>query len=452
MRPLTLQTPKPMIEVLGKPILHWLIEALPSEITELIIVIGYKGDQIKKYFGDSFEGRKVTYVIQEKALGTGHALHLCKHLIKQGEQFLFILADDLHSAPALKKLVARGLGVLVKEHENPQSFGVLEVDASDQIIGIEEKPQKPKSNLVAVGAYIFDSTFFDYPMPLSGRGEYEYIEPLQTMIKKEAIVVERTPFWHPIGYPHDIQNAEEVLRKKYPITAKQKHNIPVIILAGGKGTRMPEQEKDKPKCLVDIVGKPMLQRQLEVLRSQGFSNITLALGYKAQMVIEWLKKTGNEDITYVIENEPLGTGGAIKLALGKRHEPFIAINCDDLVDLSLTSLVRHSCGNIYNVISAAETADGRTFGLIECDDQKKVCAFKEKDPRSMGGLVSIGHYYLQPAIFDGMPRAFSIEHDIFPKLAAAGSLVLHRHVGYWVTSNNAEQLQTTRDHFINIKK
>jgi NDP-sugar pyrophosphorylase family protein len=83
MRPLTLETPKPMIDVLGKPLLHHLIDGLPSEITVLIIVIGYKGEQIRAYFGESFEGRKVSYVIQEKQIGNAQALELCQPLLSK---------------------------------------------------------------------------------------------------------------------------------------------------------------------------------------------------------------------------------------------------------------------------------------------------------------------------------------------------------------------------------
>src|SRR3989344_8985294 len=97
MRPLTLTKPKPMLEVLDKPLLHWIIDSLPEEITEIILVIGYKGDQIKKYFGNSFGGRKITYIEQKEQLGTAHALKLVKPILKNGERFIFMYADDLHS-------------------------------------------------------------------------------------------------------------------------------------------------------------------------------------------------------------------------------------------------------------------------------------------------------------------------------------------------------------------
>lgn len=452
MRPLTLVSPKPMVSVLGKPLLRWIIEGLPKEITEIIIVIGYKGEQIKEYFGSQYAGRPITYVYQEKPLGTGHALHLCKHLIKPGERFLYMLADDLHSTKAISELIKHGLGVLVREHSDPRPFGVLEVDSNDRILGIEEKPQRPKTNLVAVGVYVFDSTFFDYPMPLSARGEYEYIEPLQTMIKEKDVFVERTDFWHPVGYPHDIDAAEEILRARIENAEAASSTValqstPVIILAGGKGTRLPPEEQDKPKCLVEIAGKPIIAHQLDMVRQQGFSNIIVSLGHKGEMAQQWIEDHGYEGVRCVIEPEPLGTGGGLALAAKDITVPFIAFNCDDLADVHLASLIRHGGNGTYNVMSGVAFNAAHTFDSLVCDESKKICEFKQRSSDVADAIVSIGHYYLLPDILHGAPRIFSLERDLFPRLAKEGRLVLHAHRGYWVTANNAEQIKSARDFF-----
>lgn len=453
MRPLTLVKPKTMIEVLGKPLLHHIIDSLPSEITELVIVIGYKGEAIKSYFGDRFESRPVTYVVQQKPLGTAHALHLCKNLIAPGEKFMFILADDLHSPEALKRLVHHQNGMLVQEHPEPTKFGVIEIDAHNRIVGIEEKPAQPKTNLVAVGAYMFDSTFFDYPVTPSARGEFEYVDAVKQMIKEQDVIIEKTEFWHPIGYPHDIEKAEEILAKRYPLPMRERAAIPFIIVAGGKGTRMPPEEQGKQKVLTDVAGKTLLQHQIEIATKQGFTNIRLALGYDAQGVINWLKKMGYDHITYVIEQEPLGTGGALKLAAKGITTPFIAINGDDIADVNYASLVRHGANGQYNVVTGMEISDARAYGLIAHDEFKRISAFKEKDPNATAGIVNIGHYYLKPDIFDGMPEKFSMEYDIFPKLTAKGELLLMKHMGnYWFGCGTPETLRLTREYFANSHK
>lgn len=447
MRPLTLTTPKPMIRVLGKPLLHWIIQSLPAAITEIVIVIGYKGEQIKEYFGDRCDGRSIRYVWQEKQLGTGHALHLCRELVAPGERFLFMFADDLHSTEAMEKLIARGIGMLGTEHEDPRRFGVLEVDSQGRVVGIEEKPQQPKSKMVAVGVYMLDSRFFEYPMPLSGRGEYEYAEPLRAMLKDVPVMIERTPFWHPVGQPEDIDALERILHERAGGGAPTAYATPVIIIAGGRGTRLPREEQDKPKCLVEIAGKPILAWQLEELRRQGFNSIRLALGYKAEMVIDWLTTSGNTQVQYSVEKEPLGTGGGLKLAAQGISVPFIAFNCDDLADVSFAALIRHSCDGQYNVITGKPFSGAYTFDSVICDSDKRVREFKQRSPDIAEAIVNIGHYYLRPDIFEGMPDSFSNEKDLFPRLAKEGKLVLHTHTGYWLTANNAEQIKGTRDFF-----
>ena len=442
MRPLTLETPKQMIDVLGKPLLYWIIKRLPAEITELVIVVGYKGDQIKKYFGERFEGLPITYVTQEKPTGTAHALALCRHLLGADERFLFIYADDLHDTAAMSRLLKHPMGVLAKAHPDPSRFGVIEADKQGRVLSMEEKPAKPKSNLVAVGVFVLDSRVFDFEAPRHTSGEYFLHDQVAKMIGSHNIVMEQADFWHPVGYPHDVDAAEKILA--HP---PKDHDTPVILIAGGKGTRLPEAEQNKPKCLVEVAGKPILEWQIEELRKQGFTNIRLALGYKAEMVVEWLKKSGNQNVTYSIEPEPLGTGGGMKLAAEGIRVPFLAFNCDDLADVSFAGLIRHSCSGRYNVITGVQFDGAYTFDSLVCDEHKKVCEFRQRSQEVGSAVVNIGHYYLLPEALADMPRSFSNERDLFPKLAKEGKLVLATHTGYWLTANNAEQIEGARKHF-----
>lgn len=444
MRPLTLVKPKTMIEVLGRPLIAHIIESLPSEITELVIVIGYKGDIIRQYLGDQFEGRPITYVVQEKPLGTAHALHLCKDLIAKGEKFLFILADDLHSAEALKRLVKHQNGMLVHEHADPRKFGVIEIDERNRTIGIEEKPVQPKTNLVAVGAYVFDSAFFDYKIEPSARGELEYVDVVKQMIKDGDVFVEKTDFWHPIGYPHDVDAAEQILAEKTaPLSTS------VVIICGGKGTRLSESEPDVPKALVEVAGKPILAHQIEMLKRQGISDITLALGHKAEMIMDWLKINGYKDIRCAIEKQLLGTGGAVKHSAKAITSPFIAMSGDILADFNIRGLLRHAEGG-HRVITGVELDDAEGMGVLECDEAKKVCSYKEKVVSGKPGLINAGLYVLYPEDLTTMPDSFSLEYDLFPKLAESGKLVLHHHRGdYWFDCGTTERLKNVRAYFAN---
>src|SRR3989344_4229672 len=98
MKPLTNNTPKPMLKVSGKPILEHILNDLPEKVDEIILVVGYLKEQIINYFGDRFGRFKMNYVIQNGKLGTYHALELCKNLINEKEKFLLLYADDLHGS------------------------------------------------------------------------------------------------------------------------------------------------------------------------------------------------------------------------------------------------------------------------------------------------------------------------------------------------------------------
>src|SRR3989344_5790276 len=102
MRPLTETKPKPMVEILGKPLLHHIFNALPDEVSEVILVTGYLEDKIKEYFGENFSGKKIKYVHQPKKLGTAQALWLARSLLA-AERFLMLYADDLQSKADIQK-------------------------------------------------------------------------------------------------------------------------------------------------------------------------------------------------------------------------------------------------------------------------------------------------------------------------------------------------------------
>lgn len=95
MRPLTETVPKPLLKVAGKPLIEYTLAALPNEIDEVIIVIGYLGEQIIKHFGESFDGKKIRYVKQKNLEGTARALFEAREFIT--DRFLVLMSDDIYS-------------------------------------------------------------------------------------------------------------------------------------------------------------------------------------------------------------------------------------------------------------------------------------------------------------------------------------------------------------------
>lgn len=211
MRPLTHNKPKPMIEVLEQPLLCHILKSLPEEINEIILVIGYLGDQIKNYFGEKFGRFKITYVYQQKKLGTAHALWLCRKQLQE-EKFLILYADDLQSKDDIKKCMAYPLAILVKEVEDPQRFGVIIADKTGIVLDMIEKPEFPVSHLASTGVYVLDHRIFNYPARKHENGEYYITDSLAQLAKNHEVIAVKANFWLPIGYPEDLKKAEAALR------------------------------------------------------------------------------------------------------------------------------------------------------------------------------------------------------------------------------------------------
>lgn len=211
MLPLTLERPKPLLEVSGKPILEHILEALPPEVTEVILVVGYKREMIKDYFGESFCGRKISYVVQEKVEGTMKALELTRPLLSG--RFLLMNADDIHGQEALVEALRHPLALIVAPHEDPRRFGVVERSEEGTLLHIVEKPEVPPTNLVSTGAMVLDERIFSYAVGASSSGEYYLPDALEQLAKDAPVALVVQELWIPLGYPEDIPGAEDRLRE-----------------------------------------------------------------------------------------------------------------------------------------------------------------------------------------------------------------------------------------------
>jgi UDP-N-acetylglucosamine diphosphorylase / glucose-1-phosphate thymidylyltransferase / UDP-N-acetylgalactosamine diphosphorylase / glucosamine-1-phosphate N-acetyltransferase / galactosamine-1-phosphate N-acetyltransferase len=210
MRPLTESTPKPLIAVCGKPILEHIVDALPEEIDELILVVGYLKEQIMDLCGDEYKGKRVKYVVQENfAGGTGDALLRAKELVTG--KFLFMYADDIHGNKALAGVVKKEHGMLGMRSKTPERFGVIELTEEGTLAQIVEKPEHPTSDLVNIGGFVLDPSIFSYSVSPSASGELYVTDMLNEYAKEHKVEVVEQTFWLPIGYPEHIVEAEAVL-------------------------------------------------------------------------------------------------------------------------------------------------------------------------------------------------------------------------------------------------
>lgn len=210
LRPLTLAKPKPLIEIQGKPLLQYALEALPEKIKEIIIVTGYLGDQIRNYFGSRFKNKPVIYVRQENPQGMFHALTCARDFIKS-EKFLVLCADDLYKLEDIEKCFNHDRAILVKEIEEAKRFGICNIDENGFLKSIVEKPENIKKGLAVIGVYLLTHEIFSEEIVFGKNGEQLLSPMVGSLAKKYPVKVERADFWFPIAFPEDIEKAEKIL-------------------------------------------------------------------------------------------------------------------------------------------------------------------------------------------------------------------------------------------------
>ncbi|MFY9462374.1 MAG: nucleotidyltransferase family protein [Candidatus Sungiibacteriota bacterium] len=217
----------------------------------------------------------------------------------------------------------------------------------------------------------------------------------------------------------------------------------VIILAGGRGTRLLRSAKDIPKALVPIRGKTILDHQLELLAKHGLTDVRLSLGFRAEQIVVHLKKTGRDSVEYIIEPEPLGTGGAVRFAAKGLKDDFMVLNGDIISDFDFTELLCSHEPETPLIVSTWRE-DARDFGLLGIVNGK-IRAFLEKPETLRPGFINAGCYILHPKHLEDIEeKAFMLEKDIFPRLAEEGELRTHVHLGFWQDVGTEERLAQVR--------
>jgi bifunctional UDP-N-acetylglucosamine pyrophosphorylase/glucosamine-1-phosphate N-acetyltransferase len=228
---------KGLFKIMGRPLIFYTIENLKKAgVKELIIIQGSKKGiekELKKYQPQTL---KIKYLIQDKPLGTGDALRRAQDFVQ--ENFLVLNGDDFYSERDIKKCLKRKFCILLKSIQNPQNFGQVVVKKG-KVQKLAEKPKKEVSKLVNTGLYLLDKSIFNFKIKKSEREEYELIDFLKELIKKEKLDFEIAENWIPISYPWDLFNLNEFLlsKMKRKILGKTEKGITLkgkIII--GKGT------------------------------------------------------------------------------------------------------------------------------------------------------------------------------------------------------------------------
>ena len=207
-----------------------------------------------------------------------------------------------------------------------------------------------------------------------------------------------------------------------------------VVLAGGKGTRLRSVVSDLPKCMAPVAGRPFLAWLLDDLREAGFDHIILSLGYKHEAVEAWVATRPDRDsISCVVEEEPLGTGGGVRLALRQAREDAVFIlNGDTFFGVDYPAMQAfHRQSGAQATLALKPLRDFDRYGEVTLDGEGRITAFREKRPCAEG-LINGGVYLLQRDALAKMPERFSLEKDYFEPKAESAGLAGFRSEGYFI--------------------
>lgn len=207
LRPHTLSTPKPLLPVQGRPILDWIIGALPPSVDRLLVVTHYLREQVAAYLRSQTRIPHAIEAFQETPRGTGHAIQCCLDQLRS-EHVLVLNGDDLFGARDIAALAAGGPAILCHPVDAPEKFGIVFISPDGTVEKLVEKPKVSGTHLANTGAYLFPLDVLRQPLSLSPRGEYEITDFVNMAIARGPVRAISASFWHPIGTQEAWDNAQ----------------------------------------------------------------------------------------------------------------------------------------------------------------------------------------------------------------------------------------------------
>lgn len=205
-----------------------------------------------------------------------------------------------------------------------------------------------------------------------------------------------------------------------------------ILLVGGQGTRLRPLTLTTPKPMLPVAGVPFVTHQLARLAAAGLDHVVLATSYRAEVFAAHFGDGASLGLrlSYVVEHEPLGTGGAIRnaaAALDPGDDPVVVQNGDVLSGHDLVAQVaRHRDTGAVATLHLVTVDDARAFGCVPTDADGRVLAFHEKMPEPVSNQINAGCYVLDRSVVDAIPAGavVSVERETFPALLADGAVVV----------------------------
>jgi len=211
LRPFTETMPKVMLPIANKPLLEHVLDALKNTgVAEVVLVVGYKKEVIMDYLKD-YKGIKITYVTQDKQLGTAHALLQAKDKIKGS--FIVLAGDNIIDNKSIQKLTQdkSEYSILIKEHSHPSKYGVIFLEKQN-LKELVEKPKEEIGKFISTGIYKFPKNVFKKIEALSKQGIHDLSSVVQSLLKEGMIFSTNiASSWMDIVYPWDLIQVNETM-------------------------------------------------------------------------------------------------------------------------------------------------------------------------------------------------------------------------------------------------
>lgn len=299
---------------------------------------------------------------------------------------LFLTATNINVIECLSKIDKCGYGVLYVIDSNRKLIGcVSDGDIRRWII-------KTNDLTAPITSFMNDNPQFIY------ENEKDKIDEI-----KNKYLINSLPILNRNNEIVDviilgIKDSESIKEKNSKIFA-----APVIIMAGGKGTRLYPYTKILPKPLIPIGDTPILERIFDKFQEYGICRFYLTVNYKKSMIKSYFNEINhNYEILYVEENEPLGTAGSIKLIEEVFTEPIIVANCDQIINANYKDLYEYhkKSGNVVTVVSSLKNFKV-PYGVLKTKENGEVVQMEEKP--TMSYFINTGMYVINPEVISLIP-------------------------------------------------
>lgn len=194
------------------------------------------------------------------------------------------------------------------------------------------------------------------------------------------------------------KNHEEIIKNQ------ALDNVPVVIMAGGLGTRLYPYTKILPKPLIPIGDTPIIERIIDKFREYSVTDFYLTVNYKKNMIKSYFNDLDKDyNVQYVDEDKPLGTGGSLSLLKDKINETFFVSNCDILIDSEYDKILKHhkESGNKVTIVSSIKNFT-IPYGVFKLNEEGYIKEIQEKPEYTY--LINTGMYVIEPEVLDDIPE------------------------------------------------